>query len=66
MADLLEILPVPIEAQIAEVERELRFRRRCYPIWVTDNRMKADGADLHIRNMRAVLDTLNAVKDGAK
>lgn len=57
-------LPIPLSAQIAAVEREIGYRERCYPRWVTEGRMKEDKADAELAAMRAVLATLKAVAEG--
>lgn len=62
MSDLFAGEPIPIEEQIAEVEREIAMRRRVYPGWVRAGRMDADTADRRIAAMQAVLDTLRRSK----
>lgn len=57
-------MPIPMTAQIACVEREIGYRERCYPRWVTEGRMKEDKADAELAAMRAVLATLKAVAEG--
>jgi hypothetical protein len=47
-----------IAAQIAEVEREISFRRRAYPGWVRVGKMRQSEADLHLSRMEDVLATL--------
>jgi hypothetical protein len=59
MADLF---PITIEDQIASVEREINLRRRVYPRWVSEGKMKQDKADREIAVMEAVLETLKKVK----
>lgn len=54
-------LPVPLAAQIKEVEREIAQRERVYPRWVADGRMPQTTADRQIEVMRAVLATLKGV-----
>lgn len=44
--------------QIAEVEREIRMRRKVYPNWVSKGRMTAQSAQEGIRRMLAVKATL--------
>lgn len=51
-----------IEAQIAEVEREIVMRERVYPHQVRSGKMRQSEADLHIDRMRDVLATLRAIK----
>jgi hypothetical protein len=50
--------PIPIEAQIACVERELGFRHRVYERRVKDGKMTQAKADSEIEAMTAVLETL--------
>jgi len=59
---LFDRLPVPIEAQIACVERELRYRERVYARRVRDGKMTQDLADRELAAMSAVLNTLLSVK----
>lgn len=47
-----------LKDQIACVERELAFRRRCYPNWIEQKKIKADQAAREIARMEAVLATL--------
>lgn len=51
-----------IDAQIEEVERELRLRREVYPRQVANGRMRQSIAEYHIGRMMAVLDTLKKQK----
>ena len=41
---------------IAELERELTMRRRLYPRWVANGKMKQEAADRRIRVMEELLD----------
>lgn len=52
---------IPIERQIAAVERELRFRRQVYPRRVAMQKMSQKQADEEIEVMQAVLGTLQAL-----
>lgn len=65
LSALFETLPVPIEAQIAAVSREISMRERCYPKWVSEHRMLQSKADHEIAAMRAVLTTLKSLKENA-
>lgn len=49
---------IPIEKQIQCVARELAMRRRLYPRWVAQQRMKETEAQREIERMEAVLHTL--------
>jgi hypothetical protein len=51
-----------IEAQIEEVEREIKLRRKVYPHQVATHRMREAVADYHMRRMEAVLETLKGLK----
>lgn len=53
---------VPIEAQIACVEREIKMRERVYPRWIEAKRMTQKKADEEIAAMRGVLETLRKSK----
>jgi hypothetical protein len=56
-------LPIDLEAQIREVERELQHRRRLYPRWVQSGRMTERVAERQMAAMEAVLATLRTVVD---
>lgn len=61
--------PVPIEAQIAEVERELGMRARVYPGFVARGKMDQVTADVHMARMAAALASLRMIekhKDGLR
>ena len=51
-----------IDDQIACVKRELGYRRRCYPKWVSEKRMPTEKATAELQAMEAVLATLEKVK----
>lgn len=55
-------MSVPITAQVASVERELKLRRRVYPRRVADQRMTQQQADYEIEVMTAVLATLREIE----
>lgn len=52
-----------IQAQISEVEREISMRVNVYRGFVHTRKMKQEEADIRIANMRAVLKTLEQVRD---
>ncbi len=58
MTDLLSdaLPPVSREAKRRCVERELSMRKRVYPRWIADGRMKQADADEQIRIMEAIRD----------
>lgn len=58
----MDSLPIPIEAQIACVKREIELRSRVYPRWTATGKLKPATADSEIAAMRAVLATLERVK----
>lgn len=49
---------VPLSRMIACVEREIRLRRRAYPRWVEQGKMRAGDAACETWEMLAVLGTL--------
>ena len=55
-----------IQAQIAEVEREIGMRVKVYRGFVHTRKMRQEEADIRIANMRAVLETLERVRDQEK
>ncbi|MFZ4807517.1 MAG: hypothetical protein ACOYLQ_09690 [Hyphomicrobiaceae bacterium] len=54
---------VPLAVQIAEIEREVRLRRRVYPRWIEIGRMKAEDAERHIATLEGVRATLQWLLD---
>lgn len=64
MTDLLTnaLPPVTLAEQIVAVEREIGLRRRVYPNWVQQGRMRQSTADEEIRRMEAVLVTLRGLE----
>ena len=58
MAGLFPNAPIPLEAQLACVERELGFRHGVYKRRVADGKMKQEKADQEIAAMTAVRNTL--------
>ena len=57
---------VPLATQIRCVERELSYRRRCYPKWVQRGSMEQKKAQYELDAMEAVLATLKKVQDGGQ
>lgn len=53
-----------IDEQIKAVEREIGMRERVYPGWVAAKRMSQAKAEHEIAAMRAVLKTLQELRDG--
>jgi hypothetical protein len=53
---------MPIDEQIACVKREIEMRRRVYPRWVQEGKMKQAKADAEIEAMEAVLATLRGIR----
>lgn len=54
---------IGIEEQIACAKRELALRQRVYPSFVDRKKITADKATYEIEAMKAVLKTLEAIKD---
>lgn len=54
---------IPIQGQIAELQRELALRRNVFPRLVREGRMKPSEADLCMARMEAALNTLHWVQD---
>lgn len=55
--------PLPIDMQIACVEREIKYRTRAYPRWIKAGKMSAAEAEYQLMAMRAVRDTLRRVQE---
>lgn len=54
-----------IDEQIEEVSREIAMRERLYPGWVRTGRMTLHGSLRQLRRLRAVLRTLQAVREAS-
>ncbi len=54
---------VTITEQMKGVRREIDYRKRLYPKWVSDGRMTQQEANYQIELMEYVLNTLQAVLD---
>lgn len=54
---------ISIRDQVACVGRELGMRKRCYPKWVSSERMTQKEADQEIAAMEAVYKTMREVAD---
>ena len=52
---------VPLETQLAEVNREIAMREKVYPRWITENKITKWKADEKLANMKAVADTLRGL-----
>lgn len=59
-------MTVPIGEQVACIERELRYRQRVYPDWVSRGRMTWNKAREELRRMEAVLETLKHIAEGQR
>lgn len=57
-----DLLPITLQEEIAEVEREIALRERLYPHWVTTKRLRPDIAERQLAAMRAVLARLRGLK----
>lgn len=55
-----DLLPVSIQDQIAEAERELKMREKVYPRQVEQRLMTQKTADLRISLMKAIIETLKS------
>ena len=57
--------PIPIDAQIIEVEKTVRDRARRYPYMIERGSLLPDTADRKLNTMRAVQSTLTWLADNA-
>ena len=53
-----DLLPVTIPEMVREAEREVALRRRVYPRWVAEGRMKQHHAARQIALMEAIAEEL--------
>ena len=49
---------ITLAEQIAEAQRELALRRKCYPQWVKSGKLDAGDAQYQIRVQEAIVRTL--------
>ncbi|CAB4223412.1 hypothetical protein UFOVP1670_43 [uncultured Caudovirales phage] len=56
--------PVPIDVQIACIDREIGFRQRTYKRWVPDGKITQAAADAEMAALVGVMGTLQAVAAG--
>jgi signal recognition particle subunit SEC65 len=50
----MDLLPVTLHEMVVEVEREVALRKRVYPRWVEQGKIKLDRAERQIQVMEAV------------
>ena len=55
---------IPIEEQIAELDRELKLREKVYPRWITAGKLSKENADQQIARLTAARETLLTVDAG--
>lgn len=53
---------VTFDEQLIEIEREIKIRERLYPRWVTDDRLKVEDARKQLARLKAVRETMLALK----
>jgi hypothetical protein len=49
---------VTLEEQIAEAQRELALRKKCYSAWVKSGKLDADAAKYQLRCQQEIVRTL--------
>lgn len=62
MSELFGKMPIPLAAQIVEVEREIGMRKHVYPRRVDNGKMRQHEADEKLAAMEAALETLREVE----
>ncbi len=58
-----ELFPISLQEQLICVEREIAMRRRVYPRFIEQGRMKLDRAEREIAAMEAVAETIRRLSD---
>jgi hypothetical protein len=53
-----ELVPIDLPEMIGEVRRELNYRQRAYPQWVSEGKLNSRMAARQIDRMEAVLNLL--------
>jgi hypothetical protein len=53
---------IPLAEQIAEAQRELALRRRCYPGWVKAGKLTQEDASRQLATMAAIVDSLKTLE----
>lgn len=56
-------MTVPLAAQIAELEREQKMRKRVYPRFVAENKMTQSAADTRMQALEAAIKTLRDLQE---
>ena len=59
-------MDIPIDDQLAELDRELAMRRRLYPQWVSRGTLSQAAADRQIRRLEAARDTVRKARQDAQ
>lgn len=57
-----ELFKPTLEEEIAELDREIVIRKRCYPSWVKNGSMKAPVADRQLARMMAAAKRLRGLQ----
>lgn len=57
---------VDLDAQMAELKREITLRERLYPRWVQDRKLSQATADRQLEAMRSALATLERMASEGK
>ena len=57
-------MTVTIDQMIACAVREIGFRKRVYPRWVSQNKLTQKAADTELERMTAILELLRNVETG--
>lgn len=52
-----------LDEMIKEAEREVALRKKCYPQWVANGKIKQIEADYRIEVMQWIVDTLKDLKE---
>jgi hypothetical protein len=53
---------ITLDEQIAEAQRELALRRKCYPAWVKSGKLDAGDAYYQLQAMEAIVKTLTRLE----
>ena len=53
---------ITLAEQIAEAQRELALRRKCYPAWVKSGKLDSQDASHQLQAMEAIVKTLTRLE----
>jgi hypothetical protein len=59
----MDLLPITVDDEIAELRREAKLRASVYPRWVAAGRLKKDKADRYCEVLDSAIKRLESIRD---